>query len=106
MDGFHYARTSFFLRQTRKRHSPSQPADQITLALSIIFVAFTSPWYWTPTFLLLLVIVPLCFFGQVAREFFRTALRVIIPAWAFIFLMQAFFQPIGKPLFLNSFFWM
>jgi len=74
------------------------------LALSIILVAFTSPWYWTPSFLLLFVIVPLCFFGQVAREFSGAALRVIIPAWAFIFLMQAFFQPIGHIIIFKFFF--
>jgi energy-coupling factor transport system permease protein len=98
-----HERLSFFTKRESAIHHLN-PLSKLTLALSIILVAFASPWYWTPTILLFFVIVPLCFFGQVAREFFGAALRVIIPAWAFIFLMQAFFQPIGHIIIFKFFF--
>jgi energy-coupling factor transport system permease protein len=98
-----HERLSFYAKRESAIHLLN-PLTKLTLALGLIFVAFSAPWYWTPTFLLLLVIVPLCFFGQVAREFFRSAIRVIIPAWAFIFLMQAFFQPIGQTIIFKFFF--
>jgi energy-coupling factor transport system permease protein len=98
-----HERLSFYAKRESAIHRLN-PLTKLTLALGIILVAFINPWYWTPTFLLLLVIVPLCFFGQVAREFFGTALRVILPAWAFIFLMQAFFQPIGQTIIFKFFF--
>jgi energy-coupling factor transport system permease protein len=98
-----HERLSFFAKRESIIHHLN-PLTKLTLALGIILIGFSSPWYWTPTFLLLFVIVPLCFFGQVAREFFRSALRVILPAWAFIFLMQAFFQPIGHIIIFKFFF--
>jgi energy-coupling factor transport system permease protein len=88
-----HERLSFYIKRDSALHRLN-PLTKIVLALSIIFIAFASPWYWTSLALLLLVIVPLGFTGRVAKEFFTAALRLIIPAAGFIFFMQAFFQPI------------
>ena len=98
-----HERLSFYTKRDSAIHHLN-PLTKLTVALSVILIAFSSPWHWTPTIILLLVIVPICFFGQVAREFWGTTLRVIIPAWAFIFLMQAFFQPIGQTIIFKFFF--
>lgn len=90
-----HERLSFYTKRDSIIHGLN-PLTKLTLALSIVFVSFLSPWYWTAHVLLLAVIVPLVFAGKVAREYFVSALRVILPAGAFIFFMQAFFQPIGQ----------
>ena len=90
-----HERLSFFIKRDSSLHRLN-PLTKLTLAFGIIFIAFFSPWYWIPYFLIPLVIVPLSFVGRVAKEFFSTAFRLIIPAGLFIFFMQAFFQPIGQ----------
>jgi len=98
-----HERLSFYVKRDSILHRLN-PLTKLSLALSIILVSFFSPWYWTSPALLLLVIIPLAFAGQVAKEYFRSALRVIIPAWAFLFLMQAFFQPIGQTIIFKFWF--
>ena len=98
-----HERLSFYVKRDSILHRLN-PLTKLTLALSIILVSLFSPWYWTSPVLLLLVIIPFAFAGRVAREYFTTALRVIIPAWAFLFLMQAFFQPIGQTVIFKFWF--
>ena len=98
-----HERLSFYVKRESLLHSLN-PLTKLTLALSIILVSLFSPWYWTVQTLLVLVIVPLCFAGKVAKEYFTTAWRVILPAWAFLFLMQAFFQPIGQTIIFKFWF--
>jgi energy-coupling factor transport system permease protein len=98
-----HERLSFYVKRDSILH-PLNPLTKLVLALSIILVSLFSPWYWTALVLLLLVIVPLVFAGKVAKEYFTTALRVIIPAWIFLFLMQAFFQPIGETVIFKFWF--
>ena len=90
-----HGRLSFYVRRDSAIHHLN-PLTKVVLALSIILVAFIAPWDWTATILFFLVIVPLCFAGKVSREFFRSAVRLIIPASGFIFIMQAFFQPVDR----------
>lgn len=89
-----HERLSYYVKRDSLLHRLN-PLTKIVLALSIVFISFISPWYWTAPFLLLAVLVPLSFMGQVAREFFNTAIRLILPAAGFIFIMQALFQPVG-----------
>ena len=67
-------------------------------------ISFISPWFWTPSALFLLVIIPLTFIGKVNREFFRAFLGLILPAAGFLFLMQAFFQPVGEQIIFKIWF--
>jgi len=90
-----HERLSFYIKRNSILHH-FNPLTKIILVLSIILVSIISPWYWTSHILLLLVIVPLGFAGKVAKEYFTSAIRLIIPAAGFIFFMQAFFQPVGQ----------
>jgi len=90
-----HERLSFYIKRDSILHHLN-PLTKIILVLSIILVSIISPWYWTSHILLLLVIVPLGFAGKVAKEYFTSAIRLIIPAAGFIFFMQAFFQPVGQ----------
>jgi energy-coupling factor transport system permease protein len=98
-----HERLSFYAKRESIIHRLN-PLTKLILAFSIILVSIFTPWYWTPLALLLLVIVPLGFISRVSREYFTTAIRVIIPAWIFIFLMQAFFQPMGGTVIFKFWF--
>ena len=98
-----HERLSFYIKRDSFLHNLN-PLTKIVLALSIILISIFSPWYWTSHVLLLLVIVPLGFAGKVAKEYFTSAIRLIIPAAGFIFFMQAFFQPIGDTIIFQFWF--
>ena len=46
--------------------------------------------------LIIFIIIPLSFVGKVQREYFWTALRLLVPAAGFIFVMQTLFLPLGS----------
>ncbi|HSJ89652.1 MAG TPA: energy-coupling factor transporter transmembrane component T [Anaerolineales bacterium] len=98
-----HERLSYYVKRNSALHRLN-PLTKIILVLSIIIISFVSPWYWTPQILLLFVIVPLSFVGRVSREFFSTAIRLILPAAGFIFIMQALFQPVGETVILKIWF--
>jgi energy-coupling factor transport system permease protein len=98
-----HERLSYYIKRDSALHFLN-PLTKIILALSIILVSIFSPWYWTSHILFLAIIIPLSFVGKVAREYFSSAIRLIIPAAGFIFLMQAFFQPVGHTVIFNFWF--
>jgi energy-coupling factor transport system permease protein len=98
-----HERLSYYVKRDSALHRLN-PLTKIILALSIVLVSIVSPWYWTAHILLLVAIVPLSFAGRVSREFFSSAIRLILPASGFIFLMQAFFQPVGDAVIFKFLF--
>jgi energy-coupling factor transport system permease protein len=71
------------------------PLTKLTLTFAIILVAFSAPWYWTASLLIVGAILPLSVAGRVWREFLTAALRLLVPVAGFILVMQAIFLPIG-----------
>lgn len=98
-----HERLSFFVKRDSILHRLN-PLTKLTLVLGMILVTFISSWYWTPEILFLLVVIPLSFLGKVSREFFGAFWRIILPAAAFLFLMQAFFQPVGTQVIFQIWF--
>ena len=92
-----HERLSYYVRRDSILHRLN-PLTKFVLAISIILVAFSSPWYWISPILLLLCIVPLSFAGKVSKEYLSSVLRLILPAVTFIFVMQALFQPGGETI--------
>ena len=90
-------RLSFYIPGGSALHRLN-PLTKLTLVFALILISFSSPFYWTATLLLGLVIFPLSFVGRVQREYLITALRLVVPATAFIFGMQSLFLPGGKTL--------
>lgn len=90
-----HERLSFYVKRDSVLHR-FNPLTKLTLALGLTLIGFISPWYLTPLFVFVLIIIPLSFAGQVQREYFSAAFRLILPAVSFLFIMQAFFQPIGQ----------
>lgn len=87
-----HERLSFFVKRDSPIHRLN-PMTKIVLALSLVLIAFSSPWYWTPQAIFLLVILPLTFIARVAREYWTFFLKVILPTVSFLFVIQAFFLP-------------
>src|SRR5258707_14067906 len=98
-----HERLSFYVKRDSLLHRLN-PLTKLTLVLGLVVISFLSPWYWTPHILLLIALFPLSFIGRVNREFFRTFLRLIVPAASFLFFMQAFFQPIGTVVIFKIWF--
>lgn len=90
-----HERLSYYVKRDSALHRLN-PLTKFILALSIILISIFSPWYWTAHILFIFAIIPLGFVGRVSREFFTSAIRLIIPAASFIFIMQALFQPGGE----------
>jgi energy-coupling factor transport system permease protein len=79
------------------------PLTKVVLVFSIILVAFLSPIRWTAPIVIVLVITPLSFLGNIQREYLGAAARLILPVVGFIFVMQSFFLPGGKTVLFE--FW-
>ena len=87
-----HERLSFFVKRDSSIHRLN-PLTKVVMALSIVLVAFLSPWYWTPQFLFLFVILPLTMVARVARPYWSFFLKVVLPTIAILFVMQALFLP-------------
>lgn len=98
-----HERLSFHIHRDSLLHRLN-PLTKIVVILTIILLSFTFPNYWTPHLLLIIAILPLSLMGKVFREFSITALRLIIPTAGFLFLMQAFFQPLGETVIFKFYF--
>ena len=96
-------RLSFYVKRDSAIHRLN-PLTKLTLVFGLILISFFNPWYWIPHLLLLFVIIPLNFVGRVQRSFFKAFSRLILPAAGFLFLMQAFFQPIGEKIIFHFWF--
>jgi energy-coupling factor transport system permease protein len=87
-------RLSLYVQRDSKLHRLN-PLTKLTLTFAIILTGFISPWYWSALLLIFTAIIPLSFVGKVQREYFWTALKLLVPVAGFIFVMQTFFLPLG-----------
>lgn len=95
-------RLSFYLDRSSPLHRLN-PLTKLVLALTLIIIAFFTDWLWLPSAIYLLVLIPLSFWGKVGREFVRTSVRLLLPLFAFLFVMQSLFYPGGKTVLFS--FW-
>jgi energy-coupling factor transport system permease protein len=93
-------RLSFFVKRASPIHQLN-PLTKIFLVFALILVAFSSPFYWTAALLVALVVFPLSILGRVQWEYLGAALRLLIPAAGFVFVMQSLFLPGGQTLILH-----
>ena len=98
-----HERLSFYVKRESPLHRLN-PLTKLTLALGLILIAFISPWYWTPHLLFVIVLIPLIIMGKLSRQFLQAFWRLILPAALFLFLMQAFFQPVGERIIFRLWF--
>ncbi len=89
-----HERLSFYIHRDSLLHR-ANPLTKLVLAFALIINSYASPFYWTPTLLILGVIFPLSFLGKVSREFLSAILRLLIPVAGLLFIMQSLFLPYG-----------
>jgi energy-coupling factor transport system permease protein len=87
-----HERLSFFVKRDSPIHQLN-PMTKVVMALSLVLIAFLSPWYWTPPAIFLIVIIPLSLIAKVAREYWNFFFKVILPTITVLFIMQALFLP-------------
>jgi energy-coupling factor transport system permease protein len=87
-------RLSFYFQRDSVLHSLN-PLTKLFLVFGLMLISFISPLYWAPHLLLVIGIIPLILIGKVVREYLNATIRIILPATAFLFVMQALFQPLG-----------
>ena len=87
-----HERLSFFVKRDSPIHRLN-PMTKVVMALSLVLIAFLSPWYWTPQALFLLAIIPLSIISKVTREYWSFLFKIILPTIVILFIMQAFFLP-------------
>lgn len=87
-------RLTFFIDRDSPLHRLN-PMTKLVLVFTLILLAFLSPFYWLPSGLILMVIVPLSFWGHIYREFFNAVGKLLLPVVGFLFVMQSFFYPQG-----------
>lgn len=97
-----HERLSFFVKRDSPIHRLN-PLTKIVIALSLVLIAFLSPWYWTPLAIFLIVILPLSLVANVSREYWSFILKVILPTIAILFIMQAFFLPGESRIIFEAF---
>ena len=87
-----HERLSFFVKRDSPIHRLN-PMTKVVLAFSLVLIAFSSPWFWTPLAIFSLVILPLTLIGKVTREYWNFFFKVILPTVLILFIMQALFLP-------------
>jgi energy-coupling factor transport system permease protein len=98
-----HERLSFYVKRDSPLHRLN-PLTKLTLVLALILTVFLSVQEWMPLVLIFAGIIPLTLIGRVASSFFNAAIRIILPAAGFLFIMQALFQPLeGEELFRVGF---
>ncbi len=98
-----HERLSFYVKRDSVLHRLN-PLTKLTLVFGLILISFLSPTYWMPQLLFLFAILPLSFLGKIQQNFLRAFARLILPASGFLFLMQAFFHPIGEKVIFQVWF--
>jgi energy-coupling factor transport system permease protein len=96
-------RLSFFIDRPSPLHRLN-PLTKLTLAFTLIILAFFGPGYWLASGLFLLVLVPLSLWGRVQNEFLRTTVRLLLPLFSFLFAMQSLFYPGGRTILFSLWF--
>jgi energy-coupling factor transport system permease protein len=76
---------------------------KVVLALSLVLIAFLSPWYWTPSLIFLAAIVLLSVIANVGREYWNFFLKIILPTILLLFSMQAVFLPGESRIIFEAF---
>jgi len=93
-------RLSFYLERGSPFHRLN-PLTKLTLVFCLIILAFFGPGYWLPSLLYLAVLIPLSLWSGVGREFMRTSIRLLLPLFGFLFVMQSLFYPGGRTVLVS-----
>jgi len=72
------------------------PFTKLVLTFALILIAFLGPGYYLATAIFILVLIPLSFWGRI-----WPSLRLLLPFFGFLFVMQSLFYPGGQTVLVN-----
>jgi energy-coupling factor transport system permease protein len=94
---------SFYIDRPSPLHNLN-PLTKIAVTFAFIIIAFSSPWYWTSAVIFLCGIIPIAFAGKIGKEFLKTGVNLMLPLFAFLFVMQSLFHPGGNTVLFHFWF--
>ena len=97
-----HERLSFYLPRESLLHS-ANPLTKLTAVFAFLLLSYAQPRAGV-LLGLLAVVLALAIVAHVGREFARVALRMVLPAAGFLFIMQALFIPGGQTLLAHFWF--
>lgn len=80
------------------------PLTKLTWALVLVMLAFLWSWFWLPTLLFLLVILPMSVVGRVTPQFLRAVGRIFGTVGLLLILLQTLFYPYGDTILFRVWF--
>jgi energy-coupling factor transport system permease protein len=92
-------RLSFFVKRESILHLLN-PLTKLSMVFAFILITFFSPFRWMAPLLIVPVIL-LSFIGGVQRQFLNVAIKLILPAVLFMFVMQSVFLPGGETILFS-----
>lgn len=94
---------TFYIPRDSRLHRLN-PLTKIILVFTFIIISFSSPWFWLPSLLILLAIIPLSFVGRIQKEFLSATRRLLLPVVGFLFVMQSLFHQSSSRVLLEIWF--
>jgi len=94
---------SFYIDRPGPLHGLN-PLTKLAVAFAFIIIAFSAHWYWAPLAIFIAGIIPIAVAGRLGREFFSTGVRLFLPLFAFLFIMQSLFYPGGETVLFRLWF--
>jgi energy-coupling factor transport system permease protein len=76
---------------------------KLVLAMTLILIAFSLPFLFLPGLMYLLILIPLSYWAKVGKEFITISIRLLLPLFGFLFVMQSLFYPGGETVIFS--FW-
>ncbi|HTX78119.1 MAG TPA: energy-coupling factor transporter transmembrane component T [Longilinea sp.] len=93
-------RLSFYVDRPSPLHRLN-PLTKLAGAFAFIIIAFSAHWYWAPLVIFIAGVIPVAIAGRLGREFFGTSVRLFLPLFAFLFVMQSLFYPGGQTVLFH-----
>ncbi|HWQ46007.1 MAG TPA: energy-coupling factor transporter transmembrane component T [Longilinea sp.] len=94
---------SFYIDRPSPLHRLN-PLTKLAVTFAFIIIAFSAPWYWTSAVLFVCAIIPIAFAGKIGKEFIRAGINLMLPLFAFLFVMQSLFHPGGDTVLFHFWF--
>jgi energy-coupling factor transport system permease protein len=93
-------RLSFYIHRESPIHRLN-PLTKLVLALTLIIISFSLPFLFLPGLIYVFILIPLSYWGKVGKEFITISIRLLLPLFGFLFVMQSLFYPGGETVIFS-----
>jgi len=93
-------RLSFYIHRDSPYHRLN-PLTKLVVAMMLILIAFSLPILFLPGLIYILILIPLSYWAKVGKEFITISMRLLLPLFGFLFVMQSLFYPGGETVIFS-----